>query len=69
MKKQEKQEYLMYVEDRYDLLMNIKEERGISYGEITYIEGLNKKELKDFEEETEEELLRIYDLLKNEYGE
>lgn len=69
MRKEERQEYIMYLENRYDLLMRIKEERNISYGEIAYIEGLNKKGLNDLEEEINEELLRIYDLLKEEYGE
>lgn len=69
MRKEERQEYIMYLENKYDLLMRIKEERNISYGEIAYIEGLNKKGLNDLEEEINEELLRIYDLLKEEYGE
>ena len=65
----EKQEYIIYLENKYDLLMNIKEERGISYGEIAYIESLDKKGLEDLEDEIQKELLRIYDLLKAEYGE
>lgn len=64
MKKQERQEYIMYLENLYDTLMNIKEERNISYGEIAYIESLNKKGLKDLEEEIQEELERIYNIVK-----
>lgn len=64
MKKQERQEYIMHLENLYDTLMNIKEERNISYGEIAYIESLNKKGLKDLEEEIFEELERIYNIVK-----
>lgn len=59
MKKQEKQEYIMHVQNLYDMLMNIKEERDISYGELAYIEKLKKKQLEDFEAEIYEELERI----------
>lgn len=64
MNKQKKQEYIMYVEKLYDALMSVKEERGISYGEMAYVESLNKKGLKDLEEEIFEELERIYDIIK-----
>lgn len=63
--KEEKQEYIMYVENQYDLLMNIKEERGISYGELYYIENLKLKDLKDLDKEINDELLRITKLLED----
>lgn len=62
--KEEKQEYIMYVENQYDLLMNIKEERNISYGELSYIENLKLKELKNLDKEINDELLRITKLLE-----
>lgn len=65
MKKQEKQEYIMHVENLYDTLMNIKEERGISYGEIAYVESLKKKELEELEEEIIEELERIKEIVND----
>ena len=65
MKKQEKQEYIMHIENLYDTLMNIKEERGISYGEIYHIENLKMKELKDLENEIYEELERIIEIVKD----
>lgn len=65
--KEEKQEYIMYVENQYDLLMNIKEERNISYGELYYIENLKLKDLKDLDKEINDELLRITKLLED-YG-
>jgi len=65
MSKQEKQEYIMYLENLYDTLMNIKEERNISYGEIAYIESLDKKGLEDLENEIIEELERIKNIVKD----
>lgn len=65
MSKQEKQEYIMHVENLYDTLMNIKEERGISYGEIAYVESLKKKELEKLEEEIIEELERIKEIVND----
>ena len=53
MSKQEKQEYMMHVENLYDTLVNIQEQRGISYGEIAYVESLKKKELEEYENELE----------------
>lgn len=65
MSKQEKQEYIMHIENLYDALMNIKEERGISYGEIAYVESLKKKELEELEEEIIEELERIKEIVND----
>ena len=55
-------EYRMEVERVYDLYLMETEGRGASYGEIAYIEGLNKRELDAlykeaqayFDERTEE---------------
>ncbi len=65
MNKQEKEEYRMYVETLYDTMMNIKEERGISYGELYHIQNLKLKELKELEEELNEEMQRIIDIVKD----
>ena len=65
MSKQEKQEYIMHIENLYDTLMNIKEERGISYGELYHIENLKMKELKDLENELYEELERIKEIVND----
>lgn len=63
MSKQEKQEYIMHVENLYDALVNIQEQRNISYGEIAYVESLKKKELEELEEEIIEELERIKEIV------
>lgn len=47
-------ELKMEVESRYDDYLYQTEHRGISYGEITYIQGLTEKELEDFSEDLEE---------------
>lgn len=65
MSKQEKEDYRMYVENLYDTLMNIKEERNISYGELYHIQNLKLKDLKDLEEELNEEMQRIIDIVKD----
>ena len=64
MKKQERQEYNMYVENMYDLLVRIQENRGISYGELAYVENCTLKELKDLEAEIDTELERIAKIVK-----
>ena len=65
MKKQERQEYVMHIENLYDILMNIKEERNISYGELYYVENLKMKELRELENELNEELERIINIVKD----
>lgn len=47
-------ELKMEVESRYDDYLYTTEHRGISYGEIAYIQGLTEKELEDFSEDLEE---------------
>ena len=64
MKKRELEEYRLLVSNSYDLLLRIQENRGLSYGEIAYVEELNYKELKDLEEEINEEIERIINVLK-----
>ena len=59
MTRQEKEDYKMYVINLYDTLVNIQEDRNISYGEIAHVEGLKIKELRDLENEIIEELTRI----------
>lgn len=59
-----KEEYKLYVQDIYDKLMSIKEERGISYGEINYIENLTEKELHNLENEIIKEIIRIEQIIK-----
>lgn len=51
MSKEEKEERLLNIENLYDEYLQKTENRGISYGEIAYIEGLTEKELNDFEKE------------------
>ena len=66
MKKQERQEYNMMVENKYDLLVRLQEDRNISYGELAYVENCSLKELKDLEEEIDNELERITKIVKEE---
>ena len=66
MKKQERQEYNMMVENKYDLLVRLQEDRGISLGEIAYVEDCNLKDLKGLEEEIDTELERIAKIVKEE---
>ena len=56
MTKQEKMEYNLHIQMLYDEWLRKTEKRGISYGEIAYIQGLSKKELNDLETELYEEL-------------
>ena len=58
------EEYKLYVQDIYDKLMLIKEERGISYGEINHIENLTEKELHNLENEIIKEIMRIEQIIK-----
>lgn len=47
-------EHKLEVQHRYDEYLAMTEHRNISYGEITYIQGLTEKELEDFSEDLEE---------------
>ena len=50
------EEYRQEVIRKYDEYLMKTEKRGISYGEIAYIEGLKKKELEEMEKELDKEL-------------
>lgn len=49
------EEYISYIQNKYDEYLMKTENRGISYGELAYIQNLDEKELKELEEELEEE--------------
>lgn len=49
-------ELKMEAQSRYDDYLMATENRGISYGEMVYIQGLSRKELDDFCEELENEI-------------
>lgn len=65
MKKQERQEYVMHIENLFDTIVRIQEDRNISYGEIYYVENLKMKELRELENELYEELERIIEIVKD----
>ena len=46
-----REEFVEEVIDRYDELLMEEQGRGISYGEIAYIDGLDKEELNKLYEE------------------
>ena len=43
----EKEEFRLEVESLYDKYLYATEKRGISYGELAYIQDLNEKELNE----------------------
>ena len=49
-------DYILYVQNKYDEYLMKTEKRGASYGELAYIQNLNEKELEELEEEICEEL-------------
>ena len=49
-------EYLLEVQSKYDEYLMKTENRGISYGELAYLQGLSKEQLEEFEKELDEEL-------------
>lgn len=51
-------ELKMETQTLYDDYLMATEKRGISYGEIAYIQGLEREELDDFCEELENEMER-----------
>lgn len=53
MSKKEYQDHIIMI---YDNWLYQKEQREISYGEIAYINNLNKKELEELERAIEEDL-------------
>ena len=48
-------EYAMYIQIKYDEYLMKTENRGISYGELAYIQNLSEEELQELEEELEED--------------
>ena len=50
------EEYRLHIQSKYDEYLMKTENRGISYGELAYIQNLTKKELEEFEIELDEEL-------------
>ena len=53
------QDYVLHVLSIYDEWLYNTEKRGASYGEIAYIQNLNKKELKELEKEILKELEKM----------
>lgn len=53
---EERQEKIFYINSIYDEYLQKTEKRGLSYGELAYIEGLNDKELEELENEILKEL-------------
>ncbi len=51
-------ELKMETQSRYDDYLMATESRGVSYGEIAYIQGLSREELEDFCEELENEIAK-----------
>lgn len=52
----EKSEFCEHIKQLYDEYLMKTEKRGISWGELAYIDGLTMKELKEFENELSKEL-------------
>lgn len=59
MTKQERVEFNMAVVNAYDEYLQATEKRGVSYGELAYIEGLSDKQAHDMLEECYQELNKI----------
>lgn len=54
--KEEINEYLLEVQSKYDEYLMKTENRGISYGELAYLQSLDKEQLEEFEKELDKEL-------------
>lgn len=52
----DREEFIMEVQQNYDEYLMKTENRGISYGEIAYIQGLSDKELNDLNNDAIKEL-------------
>ena len=52
----EDNELLNEVVQKYDEYLTLKEKRGVSYGELAYIQNLDKRELKELYNAILEEL-------------
>ena len=53
----ENEEYLFYVQSKYDEYLQKTENRGMSYGELAYLQNLSKTQLEEFEKELDKEVL------------
>ena len=51
------EEYRLYIQNKYDEYLMKTENRGMSYGELAYIQNLSEEELKELEEELDKELM------------
>ena len=49
-------EYILHIQNKYDEYLMRTENRGMSYGELHYIQNLSEEELQELEEELEENL-------------
>lgn len=49
-------EYVLWVQSKYDEYLMKTEKRGISYGELVHIQNLSEKELKELEKEIDKAL-------------
>lgn len=56
--KMNEENYIANIIMKYDEVMMLQEKRGISYGEIAYIQSLSKKELQELEKELENEIAK-----------
>ena len=59
MTKEERAEFNMAVENAYDEVLQAQEGRGISWGEVAYIEGLSLKDARALLEECYTELEKL----------
>ena len=55
----EREDLNMAVVDAYDEYLQATEKRGVSYGELAYIEGLSDKQARDMLEKCYQELNKI----------
>ena len=62
------EELKLEVQRLYNVVIDAQEDRCISYGELAYIENLNKKELAEMYNECYEELKRIKEVVCYELG-
>ena len=49
-------EYLLEVQSKYDEYLQKTENRGMSYGELAYLQDLSREQLQEFEKELDKEL-------------
>lgn len=56
MNREEFNEYLLEVQSKYDEYLMKTENRGISYGELAYLQDLSREQLEEFEKELDKEL-------------